>query len=696
MKTFEPKLIRNVALIGHGQAGKTLLAEALLFTAGAITRLGTTAAGNTTMDVEPEEIKRRASISAGLAHVEWKKHRINLIDTVGDANFFTDTLNCLAAVDGAVLVVCAASGIEVQTEKAWDRAQELGLPTVVFVNKMNRERADFDAVLAGIRRVFGVNPMPLQIPMGKEAGFTGVVDVLARKAYAYAADGSGKFTEGDVPADLAETLQEYRSKAIDAIADTNEDLMLKVLEDQEITTEELVDGLKAGVASGKILPVLCGAADANIGAAQLLDLIVGGLPSPLDRPAIPAEPVGGGDPVEIAPDPAGPLAALVFKTVIDPFAGKLNLLRVWSGKLDADSTFYNATQDLKERIAQPVKLFGKKTEAIDGAVTREIVAVQKLKETKTGDTIAAESRKVVIPRLKFFWPGIAYAVQPRQQSDEAKVSSALQRLLEEDPTLEIRRDEQTHQILLAGMGQGHIELSVEKLKRKYGVDIDLHMPHVPYKETIRKPAKDIEGKHKKQTGGRGQYGVCYIDVEPLPRGGGFEFADNIVGGSIPRQYIPAVEKGVRERMAKGAVAGYPIVDTKVRLFDGKFHEVDSSEMAFKIAGSLAFKIGVMQADPYLLEPIMNIEITVPEEYTGDIMGDLNSRRGRVSGIDTKGKSSVVKGQVPMGEILRYEPDLRSLTSGKGYYVASFSHYEELPAHLAQKVIAESKVEEEEE
>jgi elongation factor G len=696
MKTVESKLIRNVALIGHGQAGKTTLAEALLFAAGAITRQGTTAAGNTTMDVEPEEIKRRASISAGLAHLEWKKHRINLVDTLGDANFFTDTLNCLAAVDAAVLVVCAASGIEVQTEKAWDRAVELGLPTIVFVNKMNRERADFDAVLAGLHDVFGINPMPLQVPIGKEAGFKGVVDVLARKAYAYAADGTGKFAEGEVPADVADVLSEYRGKAIDAIADTDEELMVKVLEDQEIPTEELVAGLKSGVASGKIVPVLCGASDACVGTAQLLDLIVDALPSPLDRAPILAEPVGGGDPIAIAPDPAGPLSALVFKTVIDPFAGKLNIARIWSGKLDADSTFYNASQDLKERIAQPLKIFGKKTEGIDGAVTGEIVALQKLKETRTGDTIAAESRKVRIKRLVFFPPPIAYALQPRQQSDEAKISTALQRLLEEDPTLEIRRDEQTHQILLAGMGQGHIELSVEKMRRKFGVELDLTMPRVPYKETIRKPARDIEGKHKKQTGGRGQFGVCYIDAEPLPRGGGFEFADNIVGGSIPRQYIPAVEKGVRERMAKGAVAGFPIVDAKVRLFDGKFHEVDSSEMAFKIAGSLAFKNAVIQADPYLLEPIMDIEITVPDSYTGDIMGDLNSRRGRVSGIDAKGKFAVVRGQVPMAEILRYEPDLRSITSGKGFYVATFSHYEELPSHLAQKVIAESKMVEEEE
>ena len=694
MKKFEPKNIRNIALIGHGQTGKTMLSEAMLFGSGAITRMGTTAAGNTIMDFEAEEVKRASSISCGLAHLEWNKHRINLIDTIGDANFFTDSVNAMTAVDGAVLVICAAGGVEVQTEKAWDRAEELGLPRIMFINKMDRDRADFDTVLNEIREVFKVNPMPLQIPIGKEAGFTGIVDVLAGKAYTYKDDGSGKFTEGEIPDDLTDQVAKYRGLAIDAIADTDDELMEKVLEEQEITTEELIEGLKKGVASGSIAPVLCGSAEKNIGISQLMDLVVGGLPSPLDRPAI--EAYQGEEKIELKADSGGQMAAIVFKTTIDAFAGKLTIFRVFSGSVSGDSMVYNSSKDCKERLGQLLKIFGKKQDSIDTAVTGEIVAVQKMKETATGDTLVAEGSKLRFDLLKKPATSIAYALQPKNLADEAKISTALNRLLEEDPTLEVKHDSQTKQILLAGMGQGHIELSVERLKRKYGVEIDLEMPRVPYKETIRKSVKNIEGKHKKQTGGRGQFGVCFIDVDPLSRGEGFEFLNNIVGGAIPRQWIPAVEKGIQERMAKGAIAGYPIVDFRVRLFDGKFHDVDSSEMAFKIAGSLAFKNAVVEANPCLLEPIMDIEVTVPEENTGDIMGDINSRRGRVSGAERRGKNAVIKGQVPMAEILRYEPDLRSMTSGKGSYVATFLRYDELPQHLAQKVIDAAKMEEEEE
>jgi elongation factor G len=695
MKKFESKTIRNVALVGHGQAGKTMLTEALLFKSGATTRLGTTGAGNTITDFEPEEINRGASMSSGFAHLEWNKHRVNLIDTVGDANFFADTINCMAAVDAAVVVIDAAGGVEVQTEKAWERADELRLPRVVFVTRMDKDRADFDRILSEIHEVLGVIPMPLQIPIGAESGFKGVIDVLMRKAYIYKTDGSGEFSTGEVPADLADAVEEYRQRAVDAIADTDDTLMEKVLEDQAITGEELLVGLKSGVAGGTIVPVVCGSGEKNIGMAQLLDLIVEGLPSPLDRPPVTAKKPGDDEVVEIAPDPAAPVAALVFKTVLDPFAGKLSIFRVFSGTVEPDSTLLNANKDKKERISQVLKVFGKKQDSLGTAVCGEIVAVKKLDGTSTGDTLCGEGRPVRFDRVVFPPTSIAYAVKPRAQADEAKISTALQRLLEEDPTLQIRRDERSHQMLLAGLGQGHIELSIEKIRRRYSIELDLELPRVPYRETIRRSVKDVEGKHKKQTGGRGQFGVCYIDVDPMPRGTGFEFLDNIVGGSIPRQYIPAVEKGIQERMAKGAIAGYPIVDTRVRLFDGKFHDVDSSEMAFKIAGSLAFKNAVVQADPCLLEPIMTLEVTVPDEYTGDVMGDINSRRGRVSGVDSKGKYAVVKGQVPMSEILRYEPDLRSMTSGKGNYVAVFSHYEELPTHLAEKVISGAKLEEEE-
>ncbi len=695
MKLIEADKLRNVGLFGHGGTGKTSLAEAMLFTAKAITRLGRVEEGNTVMDYEPEEIAKAASIGAGIASCEWKKTRLNIVDTPGESNFAAESRNVMVAVDTAIIVVDATSGVQVQTEKFWELAVKLNVPKIVFINKVDRERADYFKVLDEIANTFKVTLTPLFIPIGQEDKFEGVVDVLAGKAYTWQRDGSGTMTEAAVPANLQDEFKTYRTKAIEAIAESNEELMMAYLDGQELSAESLTDGLKAGVKSGAITPVLCGSASKNMGVQPLLDLIADAAPSPLDRAATEGVKPGTTDKVERKPAESEPFSAIVFKTIIDRHSGKMNIFRVLSGSISADSTVYNPNRDSKERWGQILKLMGKEKDAIDRAVCGDIVAVAKLKETLTGDTLCDEKNPVQYDLIHFPAASLSFAIEPKSKGDEDKIQTGLARLCEEDPTVRIRRDTQTKEFILEGVGQGHLETTVEKLKRKYGVEVTLATPKVPYKETIKIEAR-ARYRHKKQSGGRGQFGECELVIRPLPRGTGYQYVDKIVGGSIPRQFIPAVDKGVQERLVRGVIAGYPLVDIEVAVVDGKYHPVDSSEMAFKTAGSMCMKEAVANAKPILLEPIMNMEITVPEACTGDIMGNLSSRRGRPAGMDSKGKNTIIKAQVPLAEVLKYEPDLRSMTSGQGTFTMEFSHYEEVPGEIAQKIIDASKREEEEE
>ncbi|MDP8225478.1 MAG: elongation factor G [Candidatus Lernaella stagnicola] len=692
MKVYESAKVRNVGFFGHGGSGKTSLAEAFLFNAKATTRLGRVEDGNTVTDWEPEEISKTHSIGTGIASAEWHRTRINILDTPGGANFAADSRFAMVAADLALITVCAAGGVEVQTEKFWDYATDMGLPRFIFINKMDRERADYFKVLQEIQTTFKVTLTPLQIPIGKETSFTGVVDLLTGKAFSFA---NGKASPIDVPADMAAQVEEYRTKAIEAIAENDEDLMMAYLEGEELAPEAVLAALKEGIKSGEIVPVMCGSATKNIGVQPLMDLIAESGPSPLDRhPTFGVKP-GTEEEVERKSEEGEPFSAIVFKTIIDRHAGRLSVMRIISGKATPDSTAFNPNQDTKERWGQLLKLFGKEKEAIDEGVVGDIIAVAKLKDTLTADTLCDDRAPVQYSLIKVPSPSISFSIQPKSQGDEEKITAGLQRLCEEDPTVGLRFDEQTKEFIIEGVGQGHLEITVEKLRRKFGVEVTISTPKVPYKETIRAEAR-ARYRHKKQTGGRGQFGECELVLSPKPRGEGYEFVDKIVGGVIPRQYIPAVDKGVQDRLGRGVLAGHEIVDVEVRCVDGKFHPVDSSEAAFKMAGSMCTKKAVEQAKPCLLEPIMNLEITVPSENTGDVMGDLSSRRGRPAGIDTKGKNSVIKAQVPLAEVLRYEPDLRSMTSGQGAFTMEFSHYEEIPSDLAQKIIDAAKGDEEEE
>lgn len=667
-----------------------------MFQSKMTTRLGTISDGNTVMDFEPEEIDRQVSLSASVAYLNVKKMLINLVDTPGDANFQPDAINSLSAVDLAVMVVCGASGVEVQTEKFWELAEEKGRPRLLFVNKLDRERADFNKVLEDIKSTFKVMPVPLTIPIGAEDAFQGVVDVLDSKAYRYDKDGSGKREEIPVPDDLADTLEEMRRQAIESIAESDDELMERYLDDQQLSASELRTALRKGLGQATIVPLLCGSATLNIGIDVLLDCIAESAPSPLETSALTAgDPKNPENTVEILPQVDGPFVGLVFKTIVDPFAGKLNLLRVFRGSMDTNGEARNVTRDMTERVGQPLKLMGKKQEHLDKIVCGDIVALAKQKDTTTGDTYTDVKNQVILDLIKFQEGSLSYAIRPKSKGDEDKIAGALARIQEEDPSVSVRREQQTKQLILTGMGQGHLEMTIERIKRKFGVEMELMAPKVPYMETVKGSAKDVRGRYKKQTGGRGQYGDAVINIDSLPSGEGFQFVDKIVGGVIPRQYIPAVEKGIAEAAERGFLAGYPVVDFQVELIFGSYHPVDSSEMAFKIAGSLAFQAAMEKAQPTLLEPIVNLEITVPTDKTGDVMGDMNSRRGRVLGIDSKGKNSIVRAQVPQAEVLRYEPDLRSMTSGKGSYTASFSHYEEVPHNLQQKIIDENKKSQEE-
>ena len=682
--------IRNVGIIAHGGAGKTTLAEALLFDAKATDRMGKVDDGSSNFDYDPEEIRRKITISTSFHHYVWDKVEVTLADTPGYINFEADTRSCLKVLDGAILVVNAVSGVEVQTEKMWSLARAADVPVIAFVSKMDRERADPAKAVEEITDILKVPAVPVQLPIGKEAEFRGVIDLFRMKAMMYKGD-TGEFTLQEIPADLAAEASSAREKLVESCAESDDALIEKFLEGTALTDEEIRGGFRAGVRAMRFLPVLYGSALRNIAVQPVLDLVNFALPDPSYRGEVegtnPKKKVAGKRPISAN----APFSAQVFKTMADPYAGKLSIFKIFSGTLTPDMSPLNSSKDAVERIGQILRLEGKKQKGVGSASAGEIVAVAKFKETTTGDTLCDPKAPIVFERPAPLEAVISFAVRPKTRNDEDKLGSSLARMIEEDPTLRFRKDPQTNEFILAGMGETHVEVAVEKLKRVYGVEVELRTQKIAYFETL-KGKSEAQGKHRKQTGGRGQYGDCWIRLEPQPRGKGFEYVDGIVGGSIPRQYIPAVEKGIVERMSKGVIAGYPMVDVKATVFDGSFHNVDSSEMAFKIAGSLAFRKAALAARPVLLEPIAEMEVVIPEENVGDIIGDLNGRRGRVLGVDALGKSQVVRCQVPLAEVLRYSSDLRSITSGRGQFTMKVSHYEEIPAAIAEKVISESKKE----
>ncbi len=687
-----PDKIRNVALIGHRGSGKTSVCEAILFEAGVTNRLGRVEDGSTLADFEPDEQERQMSIGASVASFEYHDRKLNLIDTPGEPSFIADTLSALRVVDAAVVVVNGVMGVEVHTERLWQRADAEGLPRLVFVNMLDRERADFFRTLDSLKEAFGQHVVATEIPIGSEHEVRGVIDLIDMKAFVYEGEGKANSSEQEIPEELRDQAQEYREKLMDEVAENSDELMERYLEGEDISHEEIVTALKQGVTEGHLFPVTCGIATKNLGSDRLLEAIIEDLPSPAMRgpaKALNAE----GETVEIEKDPDGDLVAYVFKTTADPYTGRINLLRIASGVLSSDSHVLNTTRSAKERIGQLGAPEGKEINPVDELGPGDIGAVPKLRETRAGDILATKGADVRFPPLQLPAPVMAFAFEPKTKGDEEKAASAIRRLEEEDPTLDVHRDSQTGEQIIAGLSQIHVEVIVDRIKRRFGAEIELHPPRVPYLEGIRKPAK-AHGRYKKQTGGRGQFGDCHIEIEPAETGTGLDFVNAIKGGVIPGSFIPAVEKGVQEAMAGGVVAGYPIKDVRVRLFDGQHHSVDSSEMAFKIAGSMAFKQAVNEADPYLLEPIVKMTISVPEDAVGDVIGDLNSRRGRPLGMEPKGSVTEIQAEVPMAEVLDYAPDLRAITGGRGDYTMEFERYEELPSHLAQKVIAEAQAEEE--
>lgn len=677
--------LRNIALVAHSGAGKTSLAEAMLFDDGVTKRLGRVEDGNTAMDFEPEELKRTSSISSGFHQVEWKKHTINIIDTPGDQNFFSDTLSCQQAADGALVVIDAVDGVKVQTEQAWEFAKNFQQPCMIFINKLDRERADFSRAFEEAADIFEPKPIILQLPIGAEDNFKGIVDLITGQAYLY--DEDGKAQKGEVPADMQDTVDSEKENLIENIAEADDDLVERYLEGEELTEEELRGALRKGTLARTFVPVVCGSATKNIGIDLLMNIVLDSMPSPIDRGSRVGTDPANGEEIERAPDPDVPFSAFVVKTLADPYAGRLTIFRVVSGTLGSDGNFYNSTKETKERFNQLLTITGKEQKPATGAGPGSIVAMAKLKETLTGDTLCDDGAKITYQCIEPLPSLISFAISAKSKGDEDKIFSSMVKLLEEDPSLKLDRISETKEIILSGLGQIHIETTVDKLKRKFNVEVVLNTPKVPYRETIKKKIR-VQGKHKKQTGGHGQFGDCWIQLEPLARGKGFEFVDAIVGGVIPKTYIPAVEKGVVEASQKGVLAGFLCVDFKVTLDDGSFHAVDSSEMAFKIAGSLAFKKAAEQANPVLLEPIMSVTITTPEDFMGDIMGDLNGRRGKVLGMDSAGRNQIIKANVPMAEFLTYAPDLRSMTGGRGIYSMEFSHYDEVPAQMTDKIIEE--------
>ncbi|MHB1456661.1 MAG: elongation factor G [Armatimonadota bacterium] len=687
MKSFETDAIRNVALVGHGGCGKTSLTEALLFTSGAIDRLGKVDEGTTSSDYDPDEIKRKISINATLAPCEWQGVKINFIDTPGYADFVGDVKSTLRVVEAAVVVVCAISGIEVGTEIAWDYSEDNEIARAFFINKMDRENADFYAVAEALKLRFGTSAVPVQLPIGSQDSFSGVIDLVGLKAYT----GSGKnVTEGPIPADMTDAVAKYRDALIEAAAENDDELISKYLDGEELTTEEVIRGIELGVRSGKLFPIFCGSSAKNIGVSVMLNEIKDMFPSPAET-----ETLVGVNPSTNAEEKrkastSESFSAQVFKTLADPYVGKLTYFRVYSGILKSDSHVFNSTKGVDERIGQVYFLKGKTQEATAEVKAGDIAAVAKLSETGTGDTICDKSKQIKYKEIKFPAPVYTVAISPKTKVDEDKLGPSLAKMADEDPTFKSTRDAETSETLISGLGEAHVDIVVDRLKRKFGVSVNVDTPTIPYRETILAAAK-AQGKHKKQTGGRGQYGDAWVELQPMGRSEGFEFLDHVVGGSVPRQYIPAVEKGIREAMDRGILAGFPVVDVRAIIYDGSFHPVDSSEMAFKMAGILAFHNAAMNAQPILLEPMLNVDVVVPDAYMGDIIGDLNGKRGRILGMEPiPGGRQRIKAVVPHGEMQRYAIDLRSIARGRGSFTTEISHYEQVPAHTAQQIIDQRK------
>jgi len=688
MKVYSGSEIRNVAVVGHNDTGKTSLVTQLLFNAGAITRLGRIDDGTTVTDFDQDEIDRKHSISTAVAFAEWQNTKINLIDTPGFGIFVMETRTAMRVVDAAAIVVSGVTGVEVSTERVWKFAEEFELPSIIVINKMDRERASFTRTLEVLQKKFGKNVVPIQLPIGEEKDFTGVIDLVSMTAWKYAADGSGKYEKTDIPANQKSEADDWRAQLIEKVAEGDDTLMERFFDQGGLSQEELLDGLKREVGHHQIFPVVLDSASHNIGGHAILDAMVALLPPADERKTIDGKDRKGETITFDRRAEAFP-SALVFKTFSDPFSGRVSLFRVYSGTFQSDHTYWNTTKDHEERVGKLQLIQGKQQVPVPELKAGDIGAVAKLKDVHTGDTLATNQHPIVLEHIHYPEAAISFAVEAKARGDEDKLGVAIGRIIEEDPSIKFGRDEQTKEFLISGQGQLHVEIVVSKLKKKYGVDVILHPPKVPYRETITKPA-DAHGRHKKQSGGHGQFADCKITVEPLPRGADFEFVDEIFGGSIPRQYIPAVEKGIQDARKKGFLAGFPMVDFRVRLKDGQYHDVDSSEMAFKIAGSLAYQQAMEQARATILEPIMHVDITAPAEYIGDIMGDLNSRRGRVEGVDADGDAQTVKARVPLAEMLTYGSTLRSITQGRGSFHMESSHYEEVPRSLQEKVISEAK------
>ena len=687
MKVYEGADVRNVALVGHGHSGKTTLAAALLYTAGATNRLTRVDEGNTITDFDDDEIQRKLTISTGLAVVEWGKKKINLIDTPGFNLFINDTKGALAAADAAIIVVDGVAGVEVQTEKVWSFSEEFKLPRAVIINKLDRERSSFERALESVHSNFGRSAIPVQLPIGSERDFKGVIDLVRMKAYTYTNDGDGKGKESEIPAGMADAAQKAHETLVEMVAEGNDALMEEYFAEGTLPVEHIVDGLRQGIREKRIYPVLCASALHNVGSDLIQNAIVENFPAATEREPLTGK-VNDQEAKRTFKDNE-PVSAYVFKTVADPFAGRVTYFKVISGVVKNDANLVNARTSTAERLAHIGSLMGKTIQPVTELRAGDIGAVAKLKDTLTGDTLADKSSLISYPRVEIPEPSIAYAISAKTRQDEDRMGNAVQRILEEDQSLRFYRDPQTKEFLLAGNGQQHLEVVVSRMKKRYGVDVELKAPKIPYRETIRGRA-DVQGRHKKQTGGHGQFGDCWIRMEPLERGGKFEFANEIFGGSIPRQYIPAVEKGIVEAAANGYLAGFPVVDFKVTVYDGSYHDVDSSEMAFKLAARKAFKAAMQQAKPTLLEPIMNVEVQAPVEYAGDLMGDMNGRRGRIAGMDTKGNTQIIRAQVPMAEMLNYQNDLISMTQGRASYHMEFDHYDFVPSLQAEKIIAAAK------
>jgi elongation factor G len=687
VKTYETKDIRNVGIVGHGDSGKTTLVAGFLYSNGATNRLTRVDEGNTITDFDEEEIQRRITISTGLVYVEWKKAKINLLDTPGYNIFINDTRAALMAADAALVVVDGVAGVEVQTEKTWEFANHYKLPRAVVINKLERERASFERALESVQTNFGRVAVPIQLPLGSERDFRGVIDLVQMKAYSYAPDGDGKGKVEEIPAQFADAAQKAHEALIEMVAEGNDALMEEFFDSGTLSPQHMLEGLRAAVSEMRLFPVLCASGLRNMGADQILNFMVDNFPAPSERGPV-AGKLNDAD-VERKISASEPASAFVFKTIADPFAGRISYFKVYSGIIKNDANVLNANRGGTERLAHLGAPMGKTIAPVTELYAGDIGAIAKLKETLTGDTLTDKASPIVYPGIKLPEPSIAFAIQANSRQDEDRMGNAVQRILEEDQSLRFYRDPQTKEFLLAGSGQQHVEVIVSRLKKRYGVEVTLKAPKIPYRETIRGTA-DVQGRHKKQTGGHGQFGDCWIRMAPLERGAKFEFVNDIFGGSIPKNYIPAVEKGILEAAEKGYLAGYPMVDFKVELYDGSYHDVDSSELSFKLAARKAFKAAMQQARPTLLEPIMNVEIQAPVEYAGDLMGDLNGRRGRISGMETRGGTQILRAQVPMAEMLTFQNDLTSMTQGRATFTMEFDHYDFVPQLQSDKIIAAAR------